>query len=127
MYLIICSCFFIWQINENFTWANKYFSILFCFVPYILFYIDGPAILHCFELRGCLEITQIQNGNFKIVRFQKLIRSLKDVMPNVFLKRANEHFLLVAVVINVNDMGIKMSPENSPVVCVGYVKQKLIA
>ena len=76
-----------------------------------------------FELRKDYKITQIQNGHFKIVCSQKLIRSLTDIAVhicqikrksarNFFLKCATSISLLVALVIKeFYNMGIKMSPK----------------
>ena len=52
-----------------------------CVRPYILFYIQGPAILHCFELCKYHKITQIQN--FEIVCSQKLIRPLASIFAKL--------------------------------------------
>ena len=51
-----------WQAVGHFQF---YFSEIchgyLCVIAYILFYIHGPVILHCFELCKCQEITPIQN------------------------------------------------------------------
>ena len=73
------------------------------------------------------------NGHIEIVCSRKLIRSLPDIAEhicqikkgsdgNFFLKRTNELFSLVAIVIKGLIWGSKYHQNNSPVACDSYVK-----
>ena len=86
-----------------------------CVRHYILFYINGPAILHFFfELRKYKYTQNYKyskwplNGHFEFVCFQKVISSLTDIAEhicqikrksdgNFFLKHANEFFFVIGL------------------------------
>ena len=113
--------------------VSRLFWILFLqILPYILFYMHGPAILHCFSVRyisqnysnsKCFSHTSIRS----LAEIADHIGRIKRRCDGIFFWNAlmNIFSLVVVVIKGLMIWGSKCHQNNSPVVCDAcYVKHE---